>query len=131
MRVLLDSNVFLWAATGARGISTAGRAVLSDTTNERLLSSVTPWELGIKFSRNKLDLPSSFLQFIRVAMSDLQVTELPVSIVHALKSAELPLIHGDPFDRMLVAQCQCDSLTLVTADRVLHAYDVDLVDARL
>ena len=127
MRVLLDSNVFLWAATRARGISTAGRAVLSDTTNERLLSSVTPWELGIKFSRNKLDLPSSFLQFIRVAMSDLQVTELPVSIVHALRSAELPLIHGDPFDRMLVAQALVEGVPIVSGDRRLSAYGVAVI----
>jgi PIN domain nuclease of toxin-antitoxin system len=56
---------------------------------------------------------------------------LGISSTHAEAAPNLPPQHRDPFGRMLVAQCQCDSLTLVTADRVLHAYDVDLVDARL
>jgi PIN domain nuclease of toxin-antitoxin system len=59
-------------------------------------------------------------------MSDLQVTELPVSIAHALRSAELPL-HGDPFDRMLVAQALVERIPIVSSDRGLGAYGVEVI----
>ena len=127
MRVLLDSNVFFWAATGAQGISVSARNVLGDLSNDRLLSSVTPWELGIKFSQGKLTIPADFSQFIRSAMDDLQVTELPISIAHALRSAELPPIHGDPFDRMLVAQALVERIPIVSSDRGLAAYGVAVI----
>ena len=127
MRVLLDSNVFLWAGTGGRQTSVTAQAILDDLGNELLLSSVTPWELGIKFSQKKLTIPSEFSEFIRIAMADLQVTELPVSIAHALKSAELPLIHGDPFDRMLVAQALVEGMPIVSSDRRLSEYGVALI----
>ena len=127
MRFLVDSNAFLWAATGSPRISATARAAIADLTNERLLSSVTPWELGIKFSQNKLDLPSGFPLFMRAAMSDLQVAELPVTIAHALRSAELPLIHGDPFDRMLVAQALVEGIPIVSSDRRLSQYGVAVI----
>ena len=127
MRFLVDSNAFLWAATGSPRISATARAAIADLTNERLLSSVTPWELGIKFSQNKLDLPSDFPLFMRAAMSDLQVAELPVTIAHALRSAELPLIHGDPFDRMLVAQALVEGIPIVSSDRRLSQYGVAVI----
>ncbi|MBA4181951.1 MAG: PIN domain nuclease [Anaerolinea sp.] len=127
MRVLLDSNVFFWAATGERRTSATARAVRGDLANERLLSSVTPWELGTKFAQRKLTLPSDFPAFIRAAMSDLQVSELPISIAHALRSAELPPIHGDPFDRMLVAQALVERVPIVSSDRGLAAYGVEVI----
>ena len=125
--VLLDSNVFLWAGTGSRRTSTTAQAILDDLTNELLLSAVTPWELGIKFSQKKLALASEFPRFIRTAMLDLQVTELPVTVAHALRSAELPLIHGDPFDRMLVAQALVEGVPIVSSDRRLAAYGVAVI----
>lgn len=127
MRVLLDSNVFFWAASGEPRISVSAKAVIGDPSNERLLSSVTPWELGIKFSQKKLTIRSEFSGFIRIAMADLQATELPVSIAHALKSAELPLIHGDPFDRILVAQALVEGVPIVSSDRRLSEYGVAVI----
>lgn len=127
MKLLLDSNVFFWAGTGGRRASVAVQSLLDDLDNELLLSSVTPWELGIKFAQRKLTLASDFPLFIRAAMSDLQVIELPVSIAHALRSAELPPIHGDPFDRMLVAQALVERIPIVSSDRGLAAYGVEVI----
>ena len=127
MRVLLDSNVFFWAGTGDQKVSATAQAILDDLGNELLLSSVTPWELGIKFSQKKLTIPSGFSEFIRIAMADLLTTELPVSIAHALKSAELPLIHGDPFDRILVAQALVEGVPIVSGDRRLSEYGVAVI----
>lgn len=88
---------------------------------------MTPWELGIKFAQRKLTLPSDFPLFIRAAMADLQVTELPVSTAHALRSAELPPIHADPFDRMLVAQALVERIPIVSSDRSFAAYGVEVI----
>ncbi len=127
MRVLLDSNVFLWAATKDRRLSAIAQAVLDDLGNELLLSSVTPWELGIKVSQGKLTLPSALPQFVRAAIADLLISEVSVSFLHGFRSAELPLIHRDPFDRMLVAQALVEGVPIVSSDRRLAAYGVAVI----
>lgn len=127
MRILLDSNVFLWSGSTPRRISTRARAALADPNNELLLSSVSPWEAGIKIARGRLALPSALPHFTQSVVSDLNLVELPVSIAHALKSAELPLIHGDPFDRILVAQALVEGVPIVSSDQRLSEYGVAVI----
>ncbi|MEP7214973.1 MAG: type II toxin-antitoxin system VapC family toxin [Anaerolineaceae bacterium] len=127
MRLLLDSNVFLWSGSTPNRISTLARVALADPNNELLLSSVSPWEAGIKIATGRLVLPSALPDFTRNVLSDLKLVELPVSIAHALKSAELPLIHGDPFDRILVAQALIEGVPIVSSDRRLSEYGVAVI----
>lgn len=88
-------------------------------------SAVTPWELGIKKALGKLSFPAGLPDMLEAEGFE----ALPISPRHAEHAATLPLHHRDPFDRMLVAQAQLESVALVTADRTLRPYDVDLVDA--
>jgi len=125
MRCLLDSHVALWwlAGDGSLGAECASRIASAD---EVYFSAVTPWELGIKRALGKIAYPDGLVDALHAA----GFVELPIGAAHGERAADLPGHHGDPFDRMLVAQAQLESLVLVTADRALRPYDVELVDAR-
>ena len=87
---------------------------------------MTPWELGIKRELDKVEFPGA----LSSALVDSGLVELTISAVHAERAATLPPHHRDRFDRMLVAQAQIEELVLVTADRALQPYDVELLDAQ-
>lgn len=125
MRLLLDSHVALWwleanAALGARCRALIGQA------DEAYVSAVTPWELGVKRSLGKLDMPDGLAHALELG----GFLPLSISTGHAERAPTLPLHHRDPFDRMLVAQAQMEALTFVTADEAFAAYDLELLDAR-
>lgn len=88
-------------------------------------SAVTPWELGIKKALGKISFPAGLTDRLEAEGFE----ALSISARHAEHAATLPPHHRDPFDRMLVAQAQVESLSLVTADRSLGPYEVDLIDA--
>ena len=90
-----------------------------------LFSAATPWELGIKKALGKLTFPAGLTEKLEAEGFE----ALSISARHAEHAAALPPYHRDPFDRILVAQAQLESLTVVTADRALYSYDVDLIDA--
>lgn len=97
--------------------------VLADKSNEVFVSAATVWELGIKQMKGKLTL-SRPVSEQRALFGFL---ELPISFAHAEKSAGLTMLHGDPFDRMLVAQAMVEGLVLVTANRKLSEYPVAML----
>ncbi len=126
MRLLIDSHVALWwlAADDSVG-PVCGEQLRS--ADEVYFSAVTPWELGIKRSLGKLVYPDGLADELVSA----GFVELPISAAHAEQAPDLPHHHRDPFDRMLVAQAQVESLVLVSADRSLRPYDIEIIDARL
>ena len=122
MGLLLDTHVVIW------WLSADGR--LPDELKHRLnddpdvwVSAVTVWEAGIKQSIGKLDLPHPLPETI--AQSSFR--RLPITFDHAIAAGRLPLLHRDPFDRMLIAQARSEGLTLVTRDPQIHRYEVDLL----
>lgn len=124
MKLLLDTHVVIWWL--------ADDATLSDEIKARLdhepdvfLSAATVWEIAIKQAIGKLKEPADLPEQIR----DSGFRELPITSQHALAAGRLPLIHRDPFDRMLVAQAQSEDLTLVTRDPEIRRYDVALLQA--
>ncbi len=125
MRLLLDSHVVLWWMVDDQALGPVTRAHISEA-DEVYFSAVTPWELGIKRSLGKLLLPDGALGDIESA----GFSPLSISPLDGERAAGLPLLHRDPFDRMLVAQASGNDLTLVSADRRLGEYDVTLLDAR-
>lgn len=127
MRVLIDTNVFLWAALRPERVSSDARAAILDSANARFVSSVTPWEMAIKLERGKLALPASLSVFTAEVLADLRAIEMPVSMSHAAAVAELSPIHRDPFDRMLVAQALVERLAIVSSDRLLSRYGVRVI----
>lgn len=130
MRLLVDTHVWLWQGADVKRLGSQTRALLEDRGNELYLSIASIWELSIKVAAGKLRLPLDFKPFVETRLGKSEACLLNVSLNHALAVRELQPIHGDPFDRMLVCQARCESMTLVTADSRLFGYPVKTLDAR-
>jgi PIN domain nuclease of toxin-antitoxin system len=122
MSLLLDTHVVLWWLTDA--------PELTDDLKQRLdhepavyLSPATVWEIAVKQAIGKLTEPHDLPEIVVGA----GFRQLPITAVHALAAGRLPLLHRDPFDRMLIAQARCENLTLVTHDPQIHRYDLALL----
>lgn len=125
MRVLIDSHVALWWLEDSSSLGAICRDAI-ERADEAFFSAVTPWELGIKRALGKLDMPDGLAQ----ALTSSGFAALDISADHAEVAPTLPLHHRDPFDRMIIAQAQLESLTLVSADSSFEPYDVEVLDAR-
>ncbi|MFL5818125.1 MAG: type II toxin-antitoxin system VapC family toxin [Conexibacter sp.] len=121
MRLLLDSHVLLWLLTDSLPPKDAHR--LADERNELLISAVSVWELEVKRVKGTLVAPDDMLP--RAENAGFRFIDLTPD--NALDAARLLRHHGDPFDRLLVAQAQGEAATLVTADEALAAYDVPVM----
>ena len=126
-RVLLDSHAFLWALGGSELLGSQVREALDDANTEVWQSAGTVWELGIKVALGRLYVPMPLREMVRLAVVEAGVRVLDVTPEHALRAAELPLHHRDPFDRMLVAQAVAGALTLASRDRKLARYGLPLI----
>ena len=124
MRLLLDTHVLLWWLQGAP-ISEEAAEKIGDTANDVIVSAATVWELSIKRQLGKVDMPPNLVDQCRSEGFAL----LAMDARHADRAGSLPLHHADPFDRMLVAQAELDTLVLVTRDRTLASYGVQLLTA--
>lgn len=124
MRLLLDTHVFLWWVQDARELSRKARDAIADADNECLLSLVSCWEMAIKVSLGKLELPGAIERFIPEQLTINGFRQLEIGFRHIARVATLALHHRDPFDRLLVAQATEERLTLVSADPVFRKYGV-------
>lgn len=122
MRLLLDSHVLLWWLVKDRRLADRHRRAIGDPSNFVSVSAASVWELAIKSSLGKLELPDRFAQVVAA-----EFPVIPVELPHAAKVAELPLLHRDPFDRLLVAQCLLEGLTLATVDPILGRYGIPIL----
>ncbi len=120
---LLDTHVLLWWLADDASLSSKARALIGDENNLVFVSTASAWEIVIKKALGKLKAPDN----LEAALEENNFKELPITIRHALAIGHLPIHHQDPFDRMLVAQAKCESLTLITADEKLLHYDVPFV----
>lgn len=123
-RLLLDTLVVLWWLADDPTLSDEIKRSI-DEEIDVFVSAATVWEVAIKQSLGKLVAPVDLPEKIR----DSELRNLPITADHAIAAGRLPLIHRDPFDRMLVAQARSDGLTLVTRDNALGTYDVEVLDA--
>lgn len=126
-RLLLDTHVWLWMLAEPDRITDSVRAELANTENELFLSAASGWEISIKHGLGKLALPVPPREYVPDRLRRSGVLPLAVELDHVLRVGDLPPHHRDPFDRLLVAQANAVGLRLVTADRQLDAYDVDLL----
>lgn len=125
-RFLLDSHIVAWSALTPERIGRLTRETLADQTSRRFVSSVTIAELSIKVSLGKLKLPGTPVELCAL----LGATELALTWDHAARLASLPMLHRDPFDRLLIAQALAEDLILVTSDAAIAQYpDVDVLRA--
>lgn len=127
MKFLLDTHTFIWFVQGNQRLSSAARTLIETPENQRLISTVSLWEIAIKMSLDKLDMDSPFNQLIPAQLINNNITILPITVVHLHGLIELPFHHRDPFDRLLIAQAKVEEIPLVTQDREFQAYDLQLM----
>lgn len=121
MRFLLDTHLLVWAVGVSGRLSAKARDLIENPENELLFSSASLWEIAIKSGRRRDDFQVDVRLIRRTLLNSLYL-ELPVTGEHAIAVADLPALHKDPFDRVLVAQSIVEGLTLLTADRQLASY---------
>jgi PIN domain nuclease of toxin-antitoxin system len=124
LRLLLDTHVFIWW-TGGKPIAPAAAEAIRAPDNEVVISAASVWEAELKAASGKLMLDAD----LETEPAQHGIRSLDISVAHAVKAARLPPHHGDPFDRMLVAQAQLEGLTIVSRDPVFTAYQVAVLTA--
>jgi len=124
VKVLLDTVAFLKATLGPAELSGRARELLLDPENERYLSTVSCWEIAIKYSRGSLPLPESPERFIPKHRAILAAESLFLDEESAVHLVRLPALHRDPFDRMLVCQAIVHGLVILTPDDWISQYPV-------
>jgi len=121
VRLLLDTHLLLWAAGQPRRLSPEARALLNDPENRLLFSAASLWEIAIKSGLRRADFRVD-ARLVRRGLLDNGWEELPVTSAHAVAVAQLPPLHRDPFDRMLLAQAETEGVMLLTADATVAQY---------
>ena len=125
MRLLLDTHVLLWWLADSPALPERSRSLIR-RSSPVYVSAATVWEISIKQALGKLEAPHDLEQALEAGRFE----PLPITVAHAVAAGRLPRHHEDPFDRMLVAQAQAESLTLLTHDERLKKYDVRLILVR-
>ena len=123
MNLLLDTHALLWWLADAAELGNNAREAIRDPSRVVYFSAVNVWEVVLKRALGKLTVPR---QFPRV-LNEQPFERLAMTIDHAFKVGELPIHHRDPFDRLLIAQCLVEGLTLVTHDGDIAKYDVPII----
>jgi len=123
--VLLDTQAFLLWVSGSDRLTPRAAEAIADPEVHVLVSAVTAWEIAIKSAAGKLELEAPAETYVpdRIRMHGFE--PLPITLEHALAAGSLPRHHGDPFDRMLVAQGQAEDVPIITGDPLMSLYDVE------
>lgn len=127
MRVLLDTQAFLWLLGDDSLLSDRARSVFANPDNEVLLSVASVWEIVVKAQRGKLQFPQPAGPYIRQQIRKTSVDVLPISLAHVLQVEKLPTHHRDPFDRILLAQAVEERIPIMSTDRAFEAYPVEIL----
>jgi PIN domain nuclease of toxin-antitoxin system len=122
--VLLDTHVFLWLHTEPERLGER-LALLEDPLNELLVSAASSWEIAIKHANGRLPLPEPPERYVPSRLRQMGAVALAIEHSHALAVADLPSLHRDPFDRMLVAQAGLLGVPIVTADPQVAQYEIE------
>ncbi len=127
MRALLDTHAFLWWNLNDPQLSETVRDFISNGRNEIFLSAASAWEIAIKYAKGRLELPETPNKYVVGRLNKHHFVPLPIQISHTLQVYNLPAIHNDPFDRLLIVQSQMEGLPLLTADREIARYRVEVI----
>jgi PIN domain nuclease of toxin-antitoxin system len=127
MRALLDTHAFIWWVTDDSQLSSIAYSIIADPSNELFLSSASAWEIVIKVRLGKLSLPEPPETYIPSRLRINKFQSLPIQMIHALQVANLPNLHRDPFDRIIIAQSQVEKMSILTVDSQIIQYPVDII----
>jgi PIN domain nuclease of toxin-antitoxin system len=125
MRYLLDTHVLLWWLSEPEQIQIKAQKIICNRENQIFVSSASLWEIAIKKSIGRVSLPHNLLETIAIE----GFTLLPIMPDECIGVADLPLVHADPFDRMLIMQAKLHDLVIITRDKKISEYPVTVVRA--
>jgi PIN domain nuclease of toxin-antitoxin system len=126
-RYLLDTSTFLWWLADKPRLSKTALSLMVDGANEIVLSAASVWEIAIKIKLGKLALRGDLQKIIEAQVRTNGVQILAITAAHASLTLALPMIHRDPFDRLLIAQARAERLALLSSDEEIARYPVDVV----
>ena len=128
MRMLLDTSSYLWFVTDDGRLKQNSRELIEDSDSEVFLSLASIWEMAIKSSLGRgLELPRPFPEFIDDEIDKDRFRILNITVLHIKRVSDLPPVHRDPFDRLLVAQSLADGLPIISSDRAFDMYDIERI----
>ncbi len=124
MRLLLDTHALIWWLTDSQRLNGVVRDAIVDSSNEKLISAASAWEIATKHRIGKLADAETFALDLRGTIADQGFEEIPITVEDAVRAGQLPGHHNDPFDRMLIAQALARNIPLVSNERVFDQYGV-------
>jgi PIN domain nuclease of toxin-antitoxin system len=127
MKILLDTQVFLWFIMGSERLSEAHRVLIEEGDNQCCISIASLWEIAIKVSLSKLELSFSFDSLVEEHIERNGLSLLPLETSHLKQLLALPHHHRDPFDRMIIAQAIAEDLSVISSDPLFQKYDLNLI----
>ena len=127
MRLIIDTQVLIWWTNDVSNISPRVQNIIFDLDNEIWLSLASIWEMQIKISLGKLELPRSLPDIIATQMEENQIKILPIELSHIYGLDRLPLYHRDPFDRLIIAQSLAEKMPIASIDKAFDAYSVERI----
>jgi PIN domain nuclease of toxin-antitoxin system len=127
MRALLDTNAFIWWVTNDPKLSARAAQTISSRANELLISTISVWEIAIKEALGRIVVRGDLQSLLAAQISENTATILPFALDHALRVANLPSHHKDPFDRALIAQAVVENVPIITSDRIISRYPVQVI----
>ena len=127
MRAMIDTHAFLWWDLDDARLSERAAELIADGSNDVVVSAGSIWEVAIKATKGRLDLPADLERYVSDRVRRYRWSVLPIDGRHAVRAASLPRIHDDPFDRILIAQAQLESMVIVTTDAAITRYDVETI----
>jgi PIN domain nuclease of toxin-antitoxin system len=125
VKLLVDAHTLIWAVDDPSKLGRQAVTALQDPGNDLILSAGTIWEIAIKVGLGKLSLSMPYREWMNQAITDLGMAVLPITVEYADVQGNLPRHHGDPFDRLLVAQAQVENMALVSADPGFDPYGIN------
>ncbi len=123
MKFLLDTHALIWLDSASARLSATVRQAISDPGNDSWFSPASIWEIQIKVALGKLSLRAPLEEIVAEQLTN-SLRELPIRSEHAIALSRLPLVHKDPFDRILAAQAFVDGMILITSDAIFSQYPV-------
>ena len=127
MKYLLDTHAFLWFVTGDARLSPQALSTIKNRRNEIYFSAASAWEIAIKKQLGRLQIDEDLELFITNQLVQNGFQPLSISIIHTIQTGKLPLLHKDPFDRILISQSIIENTPLISTDSDIKRYDVQLV----
>ena len=127
MNLLLDTHSFLWFVTNDKRLSSKAKSLIKDRENQVYFSAASAWEISIKVGLGRLSIGDDLQDFLLQQLTENGFVPLSIDISHSANTINLPDIHKDPFDRLLISQSIIEEMPLISKDKNIRKYDVDVL----